>query len=83
MIFNVLNVDHHIKGDQEWKNVLLEIRGNQYTVTCFPNFVDYHKLEKGKEVDGYIRRKGNYETLVDYGKFQRSWKDGESFLEFD
>lgn len=75
-MFNVLNVDKY----DNFKNVHLERDGYQYTVTCFPDFTDYDTLETGKTVEGYIRIKGHYQTLVDYKKPERNWLGGEKFI---
>lgn len=62
------------------KEVLVEKDGQEYFCTIFPNHSDYETIKVGQEIDGWIRIKGEYKTLVDYSKPERNWKDGERFI---
>jgi hypothetical protein len=76
--YEVLSVNTYDK----YKNLHLRCLQDetQHTVTAFPDFAEYHKLEVGYEVNGWIRIKNSYYTLTDYCKPERNWADNEKFI---
>lgn len=65
---------------KEYKKAVLKSNNDYwYTVTVFPDYAEYSKVEKGSYVDGWVRQNIKGETLVGYSKPERMLEPGEKF----
>lgn len=75
-MFKILGVS----DEETFKLLVIERDGVRFhDVRAYPDFAQYDELVEGAEVEGYIRKKGIYESLVSYWKPERNWKPDESF----